>query len=97
MACVKGFPDCGDPHFLAEWVKECSPLRPAVANDFFYSNSTFCEETLMADNKRCAHPSCTCPAAADSKYCYRMRGHGRRRMSIAGAGMRAAAVTFTSQ
>lgn len=69
MACVKGIPDCGDPHFLAVWVKECSPLRPAVASDFFYSNSTFCEETLMADNKRCAHPSCTCPAAADSKYC----------------------------
>ena len=23
----------------------------------------------MADSKKCAHPSCSCPAAADSKFC----------------------------
>lgn len=23
----------------------------------------------MADNKKCAHPACNCPAASDSKYC----------------------------
>lgn len=23
----------------------------------------------MAQNEKCAHPNCTCPATADSKYC----------------------------
>jgi hypothetical protein len=49
---------------------------------------------MAADtNKRCAHPSCTCPAAVDSKYCStECAAMSKLRTSIAGADMRVATV-----